>query len=119
MSDITRYSQYYQEDGYETRRISNFLEWASKRIKDEIDEIDRMEAEYGNSEWVRTKQCRGRPSKLSDEEKIELIQEVDKLRDEGKTYRDACEAMVIAPSSYTKWRKKFNLGFYGDVSTSK
>ena len=89
-----------------------FLDWAHERIKKEIEDIEYMEEEYGTAEWtIPTGQRRPSP-RLTDEQKLKLIEQVDGPRDDGYTYRLACECCDVAHSSYTKWRNKFGLPEY-------
>ena len=89
-----------------------FLDWAHERIKKEIEDIEYMEEEYGTAEWTIPTDERKPSPRLTDEQKLKLIEKVDGLRDDGYTYRLACECCDVAHSSYTKWRKQFGLPEY-------
>ena len=82
---------------------SKFLDWAHRRISQEIQDIEFMEKEYGTAEWYLPEQRRGR-KRASDEEKRDTVARVDKLREEGYTYRLACECCNVLPGTYTKWK---------------
>ena len=90
---------------------TGFLSWAYERINKEVREIKRLEDEFDTAEWYIEEKRRGRPS-VNDDEKRELVQQVDKYRDEGYSYRLACELCDLPPGTYSKWRTVLEMGPY-------
>jgi len=101
----------YTEENYESRRISNFLDWAHKIICKEIEQIDQMEAECGDASWFDENKKPGRVAKTVDQ-KIEICQRVDSLRDSGSTMKSALKTVGISDTAYHKYRNSAGLGKY-------
>jgi|TARA_E500000318_G_scaffold21495_2_gene21944 hypothetical protein len=99
---------------------SKFLDWAYERIKQEVQEIENMEKQFGTAEWYIASQRKGRPARVSGEEKLRLVNEIDKYRNSGYTYKIACECAGVPQGTYSKWRNDLGLGKYikGDVRVS-
>ena len=104
----------YIEENYETRRVSNFLDWAHKKLNEEVKQIDEMEAEYGTAEWTKpSRQTPGRVGKaFSIPEKLEIISSVDALRDQGFSNRSACKVLGISKATYLLYRQQCKLNNY-------
>ena len=89
--------------------ISNFMRWAAERIAREVEENEMIEERTG----VRNYQPPTVIGKsYNDNEKIEAVGAVDFYRDRGMKLLSACEEYGIHPSSYRKWKKKYNLPIY-------
>jgi transposase len=102
----------YTEENYETRRVSNFLDWAHKKLNEEVKQIEEMEAEYGTAVWhKKPNKQRGVPA-LSLEEKQKLVGSVDELRANGMTAKEACAKFGKGYNSYCKYRKDLGLPPY-------
>jgi hypothetical protein len=88
---------------------SSFITYAEQRIEKEFETNLRLEKEAGTTDFLPP------PSKYSssswdDEERIEVIGIIDKMRiSQGISLSAACDANLIHPSSYHKWKKRFNL----------
>ena len=95
----------------DSANMSGFLNWAFERIQKEIQDIEAMENEYGTAVWYQ-EQTRRSPVNFTDEEKRTRVAEVDKLRDEGYTFRLACECKDISKDQYAKWRRELKLNAY-------
>lgn len=98
---------------------SKFLDWAYQRIKQEVEEIESMEEEFGTAEWYIASQRKGRPT-VNNEDKLRIVNEIDKYRNSGYTYRIACECAGVPQGTYSKWRRDLGLGKYkkGDARVS-
>ena len=89
------------------RSEKNFVDWAYDKIAEEMKRIEELEEEFGTAEYVIPKRDNRSPVKLTEDEQMQTILDIDKLRDEGYTYKIASELCNIAPSTYTKWKRKF------------
>jgi len=85
----------------------NFVDWAYDKIAEEMKRIEKLEEEFGTSEHVLPSRDNRSPVSLTEDEQMQTIHDIDKLRDEGYTYKIASELCNIAPSTYTKWKRKF------------
>lgn len=92
----------------------HFLDWAFERISKEVNEIEAMEEEFGTAEWFNPQKRNGRPS-ISDEEKREIVDDVDRFRDQGYAYKLACELADVPQGTYSKWRHHLNMEPYKGV----
>ena len=89
-----------------------FLNWAFHRIQKEINEIEYMESEFGTAEWVKpTRPHQGRPP-LGRDKQLAEIAKVDALRDEGYSFKLACELAGVPQGSYSRWRSRMKLEPY-------
>lgn len=100
MSSIAEFT----EENYETRRVSSFLDWAHRRLNQEIKDIEEMEAEYGTAEWVKKPlPNNGKPAKPV-EEMREIVKRIHRLRDEGYSGKEALAEVNIAKATYHRYR---------------
>jgi DNA-binding CsgD family transcriptional regulator len=98
------------EDNY-TRRISNFLDWAHRRLTEEMEEINKMEQECGSPEWFKDKKKPGRVAK-SDEHKRSVCEEIHQLRHSGKSLIDALRTVGISSTTYRQWRTSIGMPLF-------
>ena len=90
------------------RHITGFMRWAERRIAEEVERNERIAKDQGTAVcFVEHKKL---PYDLTDEQKLELINNVDALRCRGVGSMKACEQVGIHISTYSQWRKKFGLG---------
>tara|TARA_R110000796_G_scaffold136706_2_gene252886 strand:- start:652 stop:996 length:345 start_codon:yes stop_codon:yes gene_type:complete len=85
----------------------NFVDWAYDKIAEEMKRIEKLEEEFGTSEHVLPKRDNKSPVNLTEDEQMKTILDIDKLREEGYSSKLAAELCNIAPSTYTKWKRKF------------
>jgi len=92
-----------------SENISNFMRWASRRIAEEVAANEKLEEEAGSSDcFVRHSHL---PHNLTNDEKLEYVLLVDRLRNEkGMLSKQACARIGIHQSTYSQWRKKFGMG---------
>ena len=90
------------------RHITGFMRWAERRIAEEVERNERIAKDQGTAVcFVEHKKL---PYDLTDEQKLELINNVDALRRRGVGSMKACKQVGIHISTYSQWRKKFGLG---------
>ena len=89
------------------RSQKRFVDWAYDRIAEEMKHIEELEEEFGTAEYVVPSRTNKSPKNLSDDKKIEAVLKIDKLREEGYSFKLASELCDIAPSTYTKWKRQF------------
>lgn len=92
--------------------ISNFMSWAHDRISKEIALNEECEKEFGSKAYE--KEAVRVPQNLSDSEKLSIINNVDKRRDEKPdlTIAGCCEPFRLHVQTYYKWRRDLKLGKY-------
>ena len=83
-----------------------FVEWAFDKINEEMKKIKALEDEFGTAEYLVPSENKKAPVHFTKEKKIETVHKIDKLRAEGYSYKIASNLCDIAPSTYTKWKKK-------------
>lgn len=91
--------------------MSGFMRWAERRIAEEVERIERIEADQGTA--VCFVEHNKLPYNLTDEQKLSYINAVDALRSRGVGSMKACKQVGIHVSTYSQWRKKFGLGRFG------
>ena len=90
------------------RHITGFMRWAERRIAEEVERNERIAKDQGTAVcFVEHKKL---PYDLTDQQKLELINNVDALRCRGVGSMKACKQVGIHISTYSQWRKKFGLG---------
>ena len=89
------------------RSQKKFVDWAYDKIAEEMKRIEELEEEFGTAEYVIPKRDNRSPVKLTEDEQMQTILDIDKLRGEGYSYKLASELCNVAPSTYTKWKRKF------------
>lgn len=94
-------------DSYQNS-ITNFLDWANDRIEREIDTNKKCEKDFGTA--VLIEDSSRESSKLSDETKIERVEQVQQIvRDcPWKTVKEACLEAKLYHTTYYKWKKEYN-----------
>lgn len=106
----------YASENYESRRVSNFLDWAHRRLTQEIQEIEEMEKEHGNANWKKEENPNlGRPARTMDQ-KVEVFNAVNALREKGQSIRSSCKEMGLSPDTYYNISKELNLPFWKPAS---
>tara|TARA_R110000796_G_scaffold16726_7_gene52142 strand:+ start:2364 stop:2660 length:297 start_codon:yes stop_codon:yes gene_type:complete len=95
------------EESYK-KSIGNFLSWASDRIEREVEQNKKCERDFGTA--VLIEDSHRESSKLSDETKIERVEQVQKIvRDcPWKTVAEACLEAKLYHTTYYKWKKEHN-----------
>lgn len=83
------------------------MNWAAERIAKEVEDNQILEQKAGTGDWVN-KYTPKTWQHFTEEEKIQMLQEVERLRSEGRKVKDACGTVGIHDSSYYKWRKEYN-----------
>jgi len=97
-----------QHDTY-NQSISSFVRWASRRIAEEVESNERIEAETGTAEII--KRHNKLPYNLTNQQKREYVDMVDMLRNQkNMNTKSACYKVGMHISTYSQWRKKFGLG---------
>ncbi len=99
----------YNNDIFSNDRRSQkrFVDWAYDKIAQEMERIEELEEEFGTAEYVVLSRTNKSPKNLSDEDKVQTVFNIDKLREEGYSFKLASELCDIAPSTYTKWKRQF------------
>ena len=93
-----------------SQSISSFMQWASERIAKEVAENEAYRQQTG--EFFEVKKLRSRRKLISEREKLEVIAQVDSLRDRGESSKAACITINIHPTTYSLWRKNAGMGNY-------
>lgn len=84
--------------------ISRFMNWAAERIAREVEENERVEAQAGTRDFIPG----SGDAKKQDytlQEKIDILEGVDKLRSQKMTLARAVKDFGIHTSTYYKWKK--------------
>lgn len=90
--------------------ISKFMEWASRKIAEEVANNEEFERQSGVTHPITKRNHL--PHYLNDDQKLGYILSVDDLRDKGMGSSNACEKIGIHISTYSQWRKKFGMDKY-------
>lgn len=95
------------EESYR-KSIGNFLNWASDRIEKEVAQNQKCESDFGTAVLIEDSERES--SKLSDQTKIDRVEQVQKIvRDcPWKTVNEACMEGKLYISTYYKWKKEHN-----------
>ena len=88
--------------------IGTFLEWAHERIEKEIKLNDEAVAEFGEKE-IYGSELAYRMHTTDNNQRMGLVNEIDKLRRLGMSATLACKEVGISRSSYNKFRTKLEL----------
>jgi hypothetical protein len=96
-------STLYKND---SRSISNFIRWAHQRIEKEIEINEECERQFGSAEVF--KDSHKLHNQLSNQEKLELVYEVNRLSDmyPNLTRAKICSMAGLHYTTYYKWRKQ-------------
>lgn len=87
--------------------ISRFMNWAAERIAKEVEENERVEAQAGTREFIPG----SGDAKKQDytlKEKLDIVNNVNRLRGEGMTCIAACDEYGIHNSTYYQWKRALN-----------
>ena len=96
---------------YSTRSpISGFMQWAERRLAEEVERNEQMAKQVGTAQWLVIHERL--PYNLTDAQRLELVREVDKLRDEGMGNIASCKKVGLHITTYCKFRKKLGMGNY-------
>lgn len=82
--------------------ISNFINWAEQRIAKEYEENERLEKEHGKMEYP---DAVGRICGLNDEDRMDIVGEVDYFKSQGYKLSSACAECNIHTTTYLRWRR--------------
>ena len=96
MSDYENYAE----------SISSFISWAHRRLGEEVKQNNKIKDEYGSRALYEEKLRM--PPNLSIEEKLEYVQEVDRLfkKFDHISKAEACELAGIYKQTYYKWKRE-------------
>lgn len=83
--------------------ISNFINWAEQRIAKEYEENERLEEEHGKMEYP---DAVGRIYGLNDEDRMDIIEEVDYFKSQGYKLSSACVECNIHTTTYLRWKRE-------------
>jgi|TARA_R110002153_G_scaffold75945_4_gene195892 hypothetical protein len=86
--------------------ISSFMRWISDKLDEEVEHIERCEAEFGVEE-VYSEELENKPNNLTDEQKIKFVNNVNDIYDSNPNMArtEACREAGIHYTTYYKWRK--------------
>jgi len=87
--------------------ISSFMDWAERRIAEEVAANESFANESGTVAAI--KESTHLPHSLTDDQKIEMIHGVDHLRRAGMGSKKACNQIGLHISTYSQWRKRFGM----------
>lgn len=90
--------------------ISSFISWAERRISEEIERNDKIAKEAGSDKWLVIH--KRLPYNLNDSQRLELVNQVDELRNEGMGNIASCKKVGIHITTYCKYRLKLGMGKY-------
>lgn len=87
--------------------ISRFMNWAAERIAKEVEDNERIEKITGTREFIPSSRELAKVD-YTEEEKINTINGIDKLRAEGQPLRQAIQSFGIHNTTYYKWKRELN-----------
>lgn len=86
--------------------ISKFIRWAHDKIETEIALNDKIADEFGDEAIAKeSKRC---CYKLSENQKREILYQLDDLKEDGWTLAASCNEVGIHQTTYYKWKKLLN-----------
>tara|TARA_R110000764_G_C10753422_1_gene352585 strand:+ start:138 stop:446 length:309 start_codon:yes stop_codon:yes gene_type:complete len=96
-----------EPETYETTAgsVSNFMQWAERRLSEEVDKNNKIEEALSKSTPDADKT-------LSPNARILAIKQIHKYRNEGKTVVEACALLNIHPNTYNNWRRFFKISVF-------
>lgn len=86
------------------------MKWAERRLAEEVERNEQMAKQVGTAQWLVIHERL--PYNLTDAQRLELVKEVDKLRDEGMGNIASCKKVGLHITTYCKFRKKLGMGIY-------
>ncbi len=90
--------------------ISKFMAWAEEKIAQAVAEDEAFEAKAGTRD-ILTEKHTLQGKKLTNEQKIMIVLQVQQYRREGNSASKSCEMAGCSPSAYNTWAKKFKLPY--------
>lgn len=91
--------------------ISSFMKWASQRIAKEVEDNEKLEKLTGTRTVIPLTPNQ-RYCYLTKDDKLSLIEAIDKLRDKGMKAPKASKEYGLHHCTYAKWRRMYDLGRY-------
>jgi DNA invertase Pin-like site-specific DNA recombinase len=85
--------------------IHNFISWAEMRLQKELELCERVESEFGSEELTFKPQ---KLSGLTDEDRLDILHEVDHLLSHGYSVREASKECGIHNTTYYRWKRELN-----------
>ena len=90
--------------------IGSFISWAERRIAEEFESNEAIAKQEGTAECFAVK--KRLPYDLNDSQKLELVNQVDQLRNDGMGNIASCKKAGIHITTYCKYRQKLGMGKY-------
>ena len=90
--------------------IGSFINWAERRIAEEFESNEAIANQEGTAECFAIK--KRLPYDLNDSQKLELVNQVDQLRNDGMGNIASCKKAGIHITTYCKYRQKLGMGKY-------
>lgn len=90
--------------------ISRFMNWAAERIAKEVEDNERLEALAGTRDMAPCYESNRHDGwqNFTMDEKVDLLKQVDRLREQGHTVKSAAFTVGIHNTTYYKWKKELN-----------
>ena len=92
--------------GSYSQEASSCVRFASRILAREMKRIQELEKQGFNPYELKENPTRKTYKK---EERIRIVTEINEKRDEGLSYRKACEAQGIPVTTYRKWKQRLKL----------
>jgi len=90
--------------------MGSFISWAERRIAEEFESNEAIANQEGTAECFA--EHKRLPYNLNDRQKLELVNQVDKLRNDGMGNLASCKKVGIHITTYCKYRLKLGMGKY-------
>jgi hypothetical protein len=94
-----------QETTAET--LGNFMRWAAMRIQQEVEENERIESKAGTRDFILGSGDTKKQD-YTNGEKLDIIDGIDELREEGNKVSFAASQFGIHSTTYHKWKRQLN-----------
>lgn len=111
-------AEHTEENSY-ARNISSFLDWAHKRLNEEVKQNEELEKEFGTADWVKKERQTKDRFRDNNEAKAEVIASIDKMRDCGYSLKLACSIEEISKTTYARYRVELGMDLYEGKEESK
>jgi DNA invertase Pin-like site-specific DNA recombinase len=85
--------------------IHDFIAWAEVRLKKELDFCEKLESEFGQ---IPLNEKPIKLTNLTDEDRLDIIQEIEHLISHGYTARKASKECGIHDTTYYRWKRELN-----------
>ena len=92
--------------GNYSQEASSCVRFASRILAKEMKRIQELEAQRFNPYENNEKPSRKIYEK---EERIRIVNEINEKRQQGLSYRNACELQGIPVTTYRKWKQRLKL----------